>query len=122
MPHSSLYCVQKSASRASPAARNLKIAASPAVSLPLEPPVDCAHAFVPRATKPAPTPAPATVSPALRKLRRSPLLNRLGSSFILILFQVTVPTALLLHFRREMIEHSLHVRVELLDVLVGFVG
>src|SRR5271157_1211586 len=91
MPHSSLYCVQKSASRASPAARNRKMAASPAVRLL----PDCANALVPCTSKPVPTVAPAAVSPVFRKLRRFPPLNRLGFSFILILFHLTVQTALL---------------------------
>src|SRR5580700_7144367 len=66
MPHSSLYCVQKSASRASPAARNCRMATSPAVRLLL----DCANAFVPCINKPLATVAPAAVSPVFRKLRR----------------------------------------------------
>src|SRR5580692_322477 len=82
IPPSSLYCAQKSASRVSPAARNCRMAASPAVRLLL----DCANAFVPCTSKPVPTVAPAAVSPVFRKLRRFPLLNRLGFSFILILF------------------------------------
>src|ERR1700720_170206 len=114
IPPSSLYCVQKSTSRASPAARNRKMAASPAVRLLL----DCANAFVPCTSKPVPTVAPAAVSPVFRKLRRFPLLSRFDFSFILVPFHLTVQTALLLHFRREMIEHSLRVRVEFFDVLV----
>src|SRR5580692_11951815 len=94
IPPSSLYCVQKSTSRASPAAGNCKIAASPAVRLLL----DCANAFVPCTSKPVPTVAPAAVSPVFRKLRRFPLLNRLGVSFILIPFHLTVQTASLRYF------------------------
>src|ERR1700722_3528482 len=70
------------------------MAISPAVRLLL----DCANAFVPRASKPAPTVAPAAVSPVFRKLRRFPLLNKLGFSFILILFQLAVQAALLRYF------------------------
>ena len=58
------------------------MAASPAVS----PPLDCASAFVPSTSKPVPTVAPAAASPVFRKLRRFPLLDRLGFSFRLILF------------------------------------
>ena len=70
------------------------MAASPAVRLLL----DCADAFVPCTNKPVPTVAPAAVSPVFRKLRRFPLLNRLGFSFILILFHLTAHTALLRYF------------------------
>src|SRR5579871_3774217 len=82
IPPSSLYCVQKSTSRASPAARNRKMAASPAVRLVL----DCANALVPCASKPTPTVAPAADSPVLRKLRRFAFLIRFVFSFIMVLF------------------------------------
>src|SRR5579872_3981244 len=83
IPPSSLYWVQKSTSRASPAAKNRKMAASPAVRLLL----DCANAFVPRTSKPVPTVAPAAVSPAFRKPRRFRCLsNRFRSLLILVLF------------------------------------
>src|SRR5579871_1184093 len=119
IPPSSLYCVQKSTSRASPAARNRKMAASPAVRLLL----DCANAFVPCTSKPVPTVAPAAVSPVFRKLRRFPLLIGVVFSFISILFHncPNCATGLLLHFRREMLEHLLHVFVKTLNVLIGFV-
>src|SRR5579871_1113482 len=91
IPPSSLYCVQKSTSKASPAARNRKMAASPAVRLLL----DCANAFVSSSTKPAPTVAPAAVSPAFRKLRRFPLLIRLEFLFMSVLFHKFVQIGLL---------------------------
>src|SRR5271155_4116399 len=68
IPPSSAYCVQRSDSISSAAARNRRIAASPAPSLPRS----CARAEVPFANKPAPTAAaPPARRPLFIKERRS---------------------------------------------------
>src|SRR4030095_5322986 len=63
---SSLYCVQKSTSRSSPAARNWRMATSPALR-----PLLCAFANVIWSNSATPTAdAPAAANPVFRKFRR----------------------------------------------------
>src|SRR5439155_23009 len=67
MPPSSLYCCQKSVSRISAAARNLKIAASPLLSFDDAGLSARALAALPNGAKPTPTPA---ATPVARNERR----------------------------------------------------
>src|SRR6516165_10445241 len=67
MPPSSLYCCQKSVSRISAAARNLKIAASPLLSLDEDGLSARALTAPPSGPKPAPTP---TATPLAMNARR----------------------------------------------------
>src|SRR6476620_8393194 len=78
MPPSSLYCCQRSVSRISAAARNLRIAASPLPSLLDDGLSARALTAPPNGPSPAPTP---TATPEAKKARRlNPLCTSAGTS------------------------------------------
>src|SRR5271170_7780330 len=83
IPPSSAYCVQRSDSINSAAARNRRMATSPALR---DCPFDCARAKVAFANKPAPTAAPPARRLLFIKERRSTerLLDETSSSFFTI--------------------------------------
>src|ERR1700691_4424143 len=85
IPPSSAYCVQRSDSISSAAARNRRMATSPWLRDRLP---DCARAKVAFANKPAPTAAPPARRLLFMKERRSTerLMDERSSSFFIIMF------------------------------------
>src|SRR5580698_10103823 len=86
IPPSSAYCVQRSDSISSAAARKRRMATSPALSAELA--ADCARAKVAFANKPAPTAAPPARRLLFIKERRSTerLMDGRSSSFFIMMF------------------------------------